>query len=221
MTDQTTTTVEGSTNTTVVEPKTVLTMVEPTNADTTAKVDSVEPTKVELGEDGKPKTEVQTDKDAKVGVVPEKYELTAPEGMVIDAEALSKFEPIFKELNLSNEGAQKLANLYAEMKAEEVKDFGVKLQEQITEWEGQLASDAEVGGKNFGDTVRHAQSAIARFGTPELKQFLARSGSGSHPELVRTFARIGKAMAEDNFITGPSSATHEDKARRIFTTMNK
>lgn len=220
MTDQTAPTVEATTDTTAPEVKTVLTATDPVTT-APAAVTTDTSTKAEVVEDGKPKTEVQTDKGAKVEGVPEKYELVAPEGMEIDAAVLGKFEPVFKELNLSNESAQKLANLYAEMKAEEMKDFGVKLQEQVTSWEGELASDAEVGGKNFGDTVRHAQSAVARFGTPELKQFLARSGTGSHPELVRAFARIGKAMAEDSFITGPSSAAPEDKARRIFTTMNK
>lgn len=216
MTGQITTPTEGTTEPVAIEPKTVLTDDGSTPQATPPVADPAK-----AGDPGGVKTEEQTKTDAKVEGAPEKYELKAPEGMELDTEMLGKFEPAFKELNLSNEQAQKLTDIYAAMKAEEAKDFGVKLQEQITSWEGELAADTEMGGKNFSDTVRHAQSAIARFGSPELKQFLARSGSGSHPELVRAFARIGKSMAEDSFLTGPSSASPEDKARRIFTTMNK
>lgn len=43
-----------------------------------------------------------------------------------------------------------------------------------------------------------------KFGSPELKQYLNETGLGNHPELVRIFANIGKAMSEDGLVTGNS-----------------
>ena len=50
---------------------------------------------------------------AAAAAVPEKYEIKPPEGMQLDQAMMEKAAPLFKELKLSNEGAQKLANFYA------------------------------------------------------------------------------------------------------------
>ncbi|MCV5473515.1 peptidase, partial [Escherichia coli] len=43
---------------------------------------------------------------------PEKYEFQAAEGVELDADALKDFEPVARELNLTNEQAQKLVDAY-------------------------------------------------------------------------------------------------------------
>ncbi|MEI6907818.1 peptidase, partial [Klebsiella pneumoniae] len=40
------------------------------------------------------------------------------------------------------------------------------------------------------------------FGTPELKEYLNGTGLGNHPELVKAFIKVGKAMSEDGMVTG-------------------
>lgn len=47
--------------------------------------------------------------------VPEKYELTAPEGTELDSKAVELFEPVARELGLSNDRAQKLAGLWPQL----------------------------------------------------------------------------------------------------------
>ncbi len=161
--------------------------------------------------------------EAKVGA-PEKYELKLGDTPLPD-DVMAKYEPLFREAGLSNEAAQKLVDARAEeLKAQDATAVE-KLVKQHDEWLTATKADPEIGGANLDTSVKHAQSAIARFGSPELKQFLHNSGAGSHPELVRAFARIGKAMAEDVIVTGNNTKTDdtsfEAKASRMFPSMNK
>ena len=70
-------------------------------------------------ETSQPETKEATKAESKV---PEAYDLKAPEGAGLDAEGLKAFEPIFKEVGLSQEQAQKLVNLYGEKQASFVEE---------------------------------------------------------------------------------------------------
>jgi len=82
-----------------------------------------------------------------------------------------------------------------------------------------MKSDKEIGGDSFTPSVKHAQNAINKFGTPELKSALDSYGMGNHPELVRVFARIGKAMAEDTHVGGNAGGAEADQSKRMFPNM--
>jgi hypothetical protein len=158
--------------------------------------------------------------DAPVGA-PEKYELKPAEGFTLDEALLAKAEPVFKELNLTNEQAQKAADLFAAIKTQEAADSQAAIVKQVEDWFTAVKTDPEIGGKVFDTTVKHAQAAIGRFASPSLKQFLSDTGLRNHPELVRTFAKIGAAMSEDTISTGSSAKEKPDAASRIFPSMNK
>lgn len=139
--------------------------------------------------------------DAKTAtVVPEKYTLKAPEGF--DATKLADVEKTAKELGLSNEAAQKLL----ERDAAQAKGFQdsakAQLAELSTKWVDAIKADKEIGGESFKGSVEAAHRALEKFGSDALRQALNETGLGNHPELVRTFARIGKAMSEDKFHSG-------------------
>ena len=162
----------------------------------------------------------QTDnKDAKPEGPPEKYEFKLPDGMELDQQALAKFDPIARELNLNNEQAQKLADIYAERMAATVQDQQKQWSDTLGKWVSDMKADKEIGGEQFDTNVRHAQSAITKFGTPELKSALDTYGMGNHPELVRVFARIGKAMAEDTFVQPGNAGQQGDQAKKLFPDM--
>lgn len=61
---------------------------------------------------------------------PEKYAFTAPEGQELDTSALAQFEPVARELNLTQEQAQKLVDVYPKVLA------GVQ-QQQAESWQKQ------------------------------------------------------------------------------------
>jgi hypothetical protein len=134
-------------------------------------------------------------------VVPESYAfVNLPEGYSISEEQLAAFSPVLKELGLTQEQADKLVAFDAqrslaaqEASQQQAVEFRNK---QVGEWETALRSDAVFGGANFDANVAVAQQFLTDFGSPELSAFLAESGLGSHPEVVRMFHKAGKELGE-------------------------
>nr|ELR5076628.1 peptidase [Providencia rettgeri] len=180
-----------TTETTAVKTETSTTGDQTTTTGTeTDKANDTSSTKQE-GDDKKP-----------VSAAPEKYEFTAGEGQELDKEAVAAFEPIARELGLSNEQAQKIVDVYGSTIIPQIaKQQEAAWQKQVTEWAETVKADKELGSI---ESIGNAQKAMDQFGTPELKQYLNDSGLGNHPELFRIFSRIGKAMSEDGFVSGSS-----------------
>lgn len=146
------------------------------------------------------------EKDKKPEGAPEKYEFTAAEGVELDTEALKDFEPLARELNLNQEQAQKLVDMYGTKLLPMVqKQQAEAWQKQTEGWAESVKADKEIGGDKLNSNLSAAQRALDQFGTPELKEYLNGTGLGNHPELVKAFIKIGKAMSEDNMVTGNES----------------
>lgn len=128
---------------------------------------------------------------------PEKYEFKAPEGKEFDAEIIGNFSEIAKELNLTQDAAQKL-----------VESMGPKIAERQlaqveairNEWAQQSQVDKEFGGDKLNENMAVAKKALDSFGTPELRTLLVQSGLGNNPEVIRFMYRAGKAISEDTFV---------------------
>ena len=210
--------VDETTGTAVAEtPATTTTETAATETATTASTESLltgqtsaEETKV---------TDEQTSTDAKATEEkgkegpPEKYEFTAPEGMTLDPAALEAFEPLAKELGLSQEAAQKVVNLQASL----VKAQADAMLKQQNDWIAEVKADKEIGGQNFASALRHANTALNKFGGQPLVEALQKLGIANHPELVRTFARVGKDMGEDTVHQpGSSPGAPRDLAKILY-----
>ncbi|WGL97361.1 peptidase [Arsenophonus sp. aPb] len=131
---------------------------------------------------------------------PDKYDFKVSEGQQLDVTAVKEFEPIARELDLSNEQAQKLVDLYgAKIMPQVIKQQAEQWQQQIDSWVKTVNEDQQLGSV---ESINHAQKALKKFGSPDLKQYLNDTGLGNHPELIRVFANIGQAMAEDSMVTG-------------------
>lgn len=145
---------------------------------------------------------------------PEQYaDFTVPEGYTLQGELGDEFKAIAKELDLTQEQAQKLINL-------DVKR-GQAIQQEThkasAEWLAQTQADKEIGGTALTENVALAKKALDTFGTPELKTLLQQSGLGNHPEIIRAFYRAGKAISEDSFVPGgTSSQAPGDPAKTLF-----
>ncbi len=152
-------------------------------------------------EEGKKPTE--DGKDKKTEGAPEKYEFKPAEGQELDSAALEQFEPIARELNLSNEQAQKMVDLYGTKILPMVQQQQAEAWQKTTEqWAADVKADKEIGGDKLTSNISVAQRALDTFGTPKLKEYLTASGLGNHPELVKAFVKVGKAMSEDGMVTG-------------------
>lgn len=134
---------------------------------------------------------------------PEAYEPFDVEGQQFTEAQLEGFAATAKELGLSQENAQKmLAAMVPTARQYLVDDLKAKSQE----WASLSEKDPEIGGANFKANVGVANSALKQFATPEFTALLRGSGLGAHPEVVRVFYRIGKAMQQDHGVTGSASA---------------
>lgn len=146
-------------------------------------------------------------------VVPEKYELTAPEGMTFDDEAMAVADPVFRELGLSNEAAQKLMPVAGEF-AQRVATAAVEKAQADSEtqfaaqkaaWANEAKADAEIGGDKWDETVTLSARALDKLGYPAgspFRQFLTETGLGNHPEMIRAMRRVGERVSDDGLERG-------------------
>lgn len=133
---------------------------------------------------------------------PEKYEFQAPEGQEFDSEVLGAYEDIARELDLSQEAAQKILDKVAPALAGQQS----KHVEAVTsQWREASQSDTEFGGEKLSENLAVAKKALDSFGTAELRDLLEKSGLGNHPEMIRMLYRTGKAISEDSFVAGGNS----------------
>ena len=187
--------------------------------------------------DGTPKTAEQIAADAKTEaaknaakVVPEKYEIKFGDKDA-DPAIVEAFTPLAKDLGLTQDQAQKLAEFHKSqvegMLASQTKvqsDAWANLQ---TQWQGAARADKEyghlAGGKTFDENAALIARGLSTFGTPELNKALIDSGMGNHPEVARFMYRVGKAIAEDSIRVGNgvggSGAPQIPFANRLFPTM--
>lgn len=132
---------------------------------------------------------------------PAVYELKAPEGATIDQATMTAFVDLAKEVGIAPEAAQKLVDFQAKQQA-------AMVESTTKAWLEAAKADPEIGGAAFEASTAKAQEAFGKFATPELKTFLESTGLGNHPEMLRMFARIGKASAEPApFQAAPVSLT--------------
>ena len=136
---------------------------------------------------------------AKPEGAPEKYEFKAAEGATLDGAVIGAFSEVAKDLNLTQDAAQKVLDKMAPVLA-------ARQVEQIeavqTGWAESAKVDKEFGGDKLQENLGTAKQALEKFGSPELRTLLNDSGMGNHPEVIRAFYRIGKAMSEDSIVTG-------------------
>lgn len=140
--------------------------------------------------------------DEPVGA-PESYEdFTTPEGVAaMDGDVLAEFKEVAKELNLSQKQAQAFLDRMMPMGQKRTEAM---MQQARADWETQSRADAEFGGVKLESSLAAAAKARDSFGTPELRQLLNESGLGNHPEVIRLFVRVGKAISEDKVVVGGS-----------------
>lgn len=136
-------------------------------------------------------------------------DFAVPEGLEMDAEVLTNFKGIAKELGIPQEAAQKLIDLQASLETKRSAAAEQAQAEQAQQWAAQIKADKELGGENYSKTVETAIKAVEKYGSPELRSLLNETGIGNHPELVKFCHRIGKALSEDGLVMGGTQSARE------------
>lgn len=144
---------------------------------------------------------------------PPVYDFKAPEGMELDTAAVDEFKAIAAELKLPADSAQKVVDLYAKLEQKRSEAFAA----QVSEWGDQVKADKEIGGKNLEANIATAKAAVDKFATPEFKSMLDATGMGNHPEVVRMFVKIGKAISEDTMVRGTPGDAPKSAASVLYS----
>jgi len=148
--------------------------------------------------------------------VPEKYEFTPVDGVDIDQAAVELATPVLKDLGLSNEQANKLVPVLQGVIANRDQQMIDSIATERAKWLTEAKADPEIGGKAFGDNLALAATALDRLGFVKdspFRKLLDESGLGNHPEMIRAWSKVGKAIGEDSdFIrtTNPSVKKSDD-----------
>lgn len=183
---------------TVATPPAAAAAANPTPpADSTNKADgkgATQPDPSGVGKSG--------DNSGNPPVVPEKYELKLRKDSPLTSD-VAEIEANAKALGLSQEQAQKMV----ESRESDFDKFNQRQQEayktQQSEWRKTAETDVEIAGadgKAFKENIELAHRALEKFADPAFKKTLNDTGLGNHPELIKTFLRIGKGMANDKSV---------------------
>ena len=140
-----------------------------------------------------------SDKGATGDGAPEKYEFQAPEGREFDPSVVDAFSEVARDLNLTQEAAQKVLDKMAPVR---------------TGWTESTKADKELGGEKLQENLGIAKAALERFGSAELKTLLHETGAGDNPEIIRLLYRVGLATREDTVVPGSAGAPAGDNKSR-------
>lgn len=78
-------------------------------------------------------------------------------------------------------------------------------------WEKDAKTDPEIGGANYDKTVSQAYEGAMTFGGQKFLDLLDHSGLGSHPEVLRTLAKVGRMAKESDIL----AAGEGEKAKPV------
>lgn len=157
---------------------------------------------------------------------PETYdysEIELPENMVLDEDLVNQFNPIAKELNLSNKSANKLMNLGVELAKKNfagVENIASELQNaERLSYEKLLVEDKEFkafSDEQYDQYLSVANTGIKAVATPEFQELIKSKGLTKHPAFIKTFHAIGKLCSDDRVPHGEPVGKSERPADILY-----
>lgn len=142
--------------------------------------------------------------------------LAVPQDVATHATGLDDFRAFAAENAIAPDLAQKLVDFQAGL----MRDATATHARTVADWERAARTDTEIGGVGFDVHLGAAKRALTSFASPAFTDLLNQSGLGNHPEVIRTLARVGRAMAEDGRVAGAQPAAANPLAA-LYPTMIK
>ena len=164
--------------------------------------------------------------------VPEKYEFKAPENYTLDPKLLETVTPLFKELGLTNEQAQKLVDIQIAREIAATRAPQDTYEATRTKWQAETTSHPDIknlvdkdSGKTGIDAVKIVMGrALNAIGDPalatEFKAAMDLTGAGDNPAFVRTFLKLADFVTEGKHVAGkgPSIAGQREPGKTALPT---
>ena len=161
------------------------------------------------------------------------FDLEVPEGFSMDDSATKEFAAFAQELGVDQEKAQKMLNRHVESLNDTLGTSDKARKEVHESWASESMNDKEFGGTNLAENIVGARKVMNSFSSPatdgdgkpvlhpegvmkgqqmtKVEVLLNQTGMGNHPEMIRIFHRISKAISEDTFVQGDMKPTENKK----------
>jgi hypothetical protein len=121
------------------------------------------------------------------------YDLKVPEGMEGYSQELSDwFRSAAHDAKLPAHMAQRLHDGFVQRAIEQSHSQVLDTQRQIEDWNAEIRREY---GTAYEDKIGLAKRAVRAFGSDQLINILDTTGLGNHPDMIRTFARIGGELS--------------------------
>jgi len=142
---------------------------------------------------------------------PESYtDFSVPEGHTLDAAAVEAATPIFRELGLSQDQAQRLVNFYSEQIGKINSENEGFMESMRTQWRNDLKADKEIGGKleqvktDIGRTLDRLPESVRI----SFKDAMDMTGAGDHPAVIKAIYEMSKLIGEGSHVSGDRPSEH-------------
>lgn len=169
-----------------------------------------------------PETKPSTEAKPDAPTVPEKYEFKAPEGFELNADLIAKAEPIFKELGLTQDAAQKLIDFYGDAaKAAEEAPYAA-YEDMRKGWRDSVVKDPVLGNGKDGlkpevaATIGRAIDSLPAADAAAFREAMTMTGAGDNPAFIKAFHALASKLGEGTLVTGagPSPAGQRPSGTR-------
>lgn len=181
--------------------------------------------------EGEASSTTKEEEEKPITKAPEEYaEFTLPEGTALDEQSATEFKGLAKELDLTQEQAQKLLD-FGGGKLRAIAEAPYKLwAETQAKWQAEVKADPEIGGTKFEDSVRTA-AEVFKPGESNpfvkdakeaqaLREAMNMTGAGNNPAIVKIFVKMGNLLKEPASLTGnPVKGTAEQLLANMYPTM--
>lgn len=152
-----------------------------------------------------PETQVTTETKDPAAPVPETYaEFKAPEGATLDAALIAEVTPIFKELGLSQDAAQKLVEFQAKHSIATEAKLEKTVADMRAEWRDAIKADPAIGAdlEKTKVAIGRLKSQLPTEVRTSFDDAMNLTGMGDHPAIVRGLFELAKLVNEGTPVTG-------------------
>lgn len=157
-----------------------------------------------------PSTPSETPAPASTAGAPDAYDFKAPEGVTLDKDLIAEASPIFKELGLSQEAAQKLVDLYTAKSSKTNESLTSAVENMRAEWRSAVMADKDIGGKLDQVKVElgRAKDRLPPAVRSAFDEALNITGMGDHPAIVKGIYEFAKLVNEGTPVSGSAPSPH-------------
>lgn len=169
-------------------------------------------------------TETKSTTEAKAETkptVPETYaDFKAPEGLTLNKEAIAEALPVFKELGLTQEQAQRLVEIQAKRDSATAKGPQDAYQTMRADWVKDTLANPELatGGKlkpEVSQTISRGIDSMGADKAAKFREIVNTTGIGDHPDFVAAIYEMAKSVTEGRPVQGGGPSTHGQQAPGI------